>query len=455
MFQDLPDDIKTHFFEWVHPGDAHNISRTCKNQKEGVLRWYKSRGRFMISEGGPWRRHLGKRTKDSLDGGHIVSWMPRAMSSIVDQECAVCGHSFRAALNDFGFIGHAQCIRPYLINLYYLQRDFGLQTQQCTSKIPYCKLQGYAQSQGQYNYYAVWRCGRGDLVPKEWTAFHLVHQTYPQNVEQHHHERLRLAEQHHERLRLAEEEKKALRRQRARERYAAQRPKVLALKQRMNHLKSLVTEEQWTTIVKAHASELKETFPDFFTSREEQCSMAAEEIAVIIGKIEEVLPEASWSDIYNTRTSMDLLIERVKSYKQRTARVAQEIGGEDALKALLSDEHVSRLIRLTFMEFFRPGSPRTFSEDMIHEVTRVIREIHAHVFAGLPSRSIRIKRRSTEVNANGKRPRFHVEAPPICQSSSCNCIAARDCVENHCGRCCSSDKCKRHRSHMAPSQIKD
>eukprot|EP00952_Eustigmatos_sp_NYUAD-ZCMA_P012151 48913-Eustigmatos_ZCMA.PRE.1 len=71
-----------------------------------------------------------------------VSYGHMGIASMLNQCCGICHKRFRAALNDFGILAHAQCLRPYLLNVYYLKRDHGLSDQQYGA-LPCTWLRGY------------------------------------------------------------------------------------------------------------------------------------------------------------------------------------------------------------------------------------------------------------------------------------------------------------------------
>lgn len=199
MICHLPDELLPHVLLYTQPRQAHLLSKACVSLRASVREFYDRNAATLVKPGGAWHHCVAsKRTRTSLSNkNQIVSTAPLGVESILNQKCAECGVLFRASVHkDFGIIAHAECIRPFLLNIYYLEK-FGL-TDRHFDNVPTCELNGYNTSHGTYEYTTVWKDKTHGIVPYEWTAHYLVHHVYHDHIREHH------AEQ--ERRRLAREQ---------------------------------------------------------------------------------------------------------------------------------------------------------------------------------------------------------------------------------------------------------
>jgi hypothetical protein len=71
----------------------------------------------------------------------------------------------------WGMVVHSPCLRPYLLNTYYLKDTFGLEERHVLRVLPRELLRGWSSSyeRGEYEYWVVFRHPYRGLVPSEWT----------------------------------------------------------------------------------------------------------------------------------------------------------------------------------------------------------------------------------------------------------------------------------------------
>lgn len=167
------------FFLFVHPKDADALALTCKVFKEWVDREYKRVGRAAVLPGGVWHGRLCKRARESV-GKALPNHMPRALASLVDNECIRCHRRLLARVSKWGFAAHAPCIRGMLLNTYYVPEKLGL-GENHLRRLPQETLWGYGGGYfaQQYSYQVVFRQPVRRFVPVEWTLKHAATVVYP------------------------------------------------------------------------------------------------------------------------------------------------------------------------------------------------------------------------------------------------------------------------------------
>lgn len=255
MLCDLPDELLPHVLLYTQPRQAHLLSKTCRLMRESVRSFYEKNAATLVKPGGAWHHCVAsKRTRTSLDNpDQIVSTAPLGVESILNQKCAKCGVLFRASVHkDFGIIAHAECIRPLLLNIYYLEK-FGLKSHHFDG-IPSCQFNGYNSIHGTYEYTTVWKDKTHGIVPYEWTAHHLVHNVY--------HDYIRDYRAEQERLRLAQE-------QAAKKARQDQQKRVRTLRnERIEQLIAAIDTLDQKQVKKVIATKLPQQFnPEFFGLR--------------------------------------------------------------------------------------------------------------------------------------------------------------------------------------------
>jgi hypothetical protein len=118
---------------------------------------------------GPWLRHLSVYARRSLEWCEH-NWMPRALASAIDSTCGLCGKKYMGAMSFWGMVVHAQCLRPLLLNTYYLRDRFGVEPRHIEHVLPQESLRGYASHErGEYGYRVVFLHPYRGLVPSKWT----------------------------------------------------------------------------------------------------------------------------------------------------------------------------------------------------------------------------------------------------------------------------------------------
>lgn len=255
MLCHLPDELLPHVLLFTRPTHAHLLSKTCRLMWESVRSFYDRNAATLVKPGGAWHHCVAsKRTRTSLSNkNQIVSTAPLGVESILNQKCAKCGVLFRASVHkDFGIIAHAECIRPFLLNTYYLEK-FGL-TSSHFDNVPSCQLNGYNTSHGTYEYTTVWKDKTHGIVPYEWTAHYLVHHA--------HHDHVRDYRAEQERRRLAQE-------QAAKKARQDQQKRVRTLRnERIEQLIDAIDTLDRKQVKKVIASKLPQEFnPEFFGLR--------------------------------------------------------------------------------------------------------------------------------------------------------------------------------------------
>lgn len=257
MFHLLPEEILGGILEYADPKWAYALSRTNKELQTFIKKFYQQYATDFVRPDGIWYGSIkSKRTRTSLQNTQqIISYAPMGLHSILHQRCVGCHEKFMASVHkDFGIIAHPECIRGYLINLYYFEK-FGLEEAHFRS-VPCCQLAGY--SNGSYHYTTVWKDKTKGIVPYEWTAHYLFHHHYLKDV------RLFLKKKKQQ-----EEEALARRQVEAEERKRIQKETEQRVRQlyreRMNHLMDLMaptlTSKQFKTVLK---TKLPEKYMSFY-----------------------------------------------------------------------------------------------------------------------------------------------------------------------------------------------
>lgn len=188
MLSTLPQELLAHFLEICDPTSALLLMKTSKEFNNAIETFYQQNAPLLISPGGEWYHNLkAKRTRDSVaTKENQIAPSPIGFWSVLNQQCAVCKNSFKAAIHaDFRIVAHQKCMRPYLINTYYLEK-FGL-THNAFKRVPFCELSGFStkwgRGCGEYYYTAIWKDRTHGIVPYTWTAHHLVHNIYKESTD--------------------------------------------------------------------------------------------------------------------------------------------------------------------------------------------------------------------------------------------------------------------------------
>ena len=158
------------FFPYIHPCDADNFSLVSKAYRTWILHEYLRVGRDAVVPGGIWHHQLCKRARDSIFSSK-PNFRPLALGSLVDNRCIVCRKSYMAKVSFWGFAAHPACIRPFLLNTYYIPEKFGLQANHLRI-LPQETLNGYNYVMNSYSYKVVFEGPSRRFVPKEWTLEH-------------------------------------------------------------------------------------------------------------------------------------------------------------------------------------------------------------------------------------------------------------------------------------------
>lgn len=236
MITSLPDEVIHKVLLYTDPCWAYSLRKTSKFFWEYVDEFYKRNAGTLVKSGGEWHHCIkSKRTRASLQlPGQIISYAPMGVHSILHQKCAECKRPFKAAIHkDFGIIAHSECIRPYLLNLYYLEK-IGLQVGHFEN-VPQCQLKGYYCTygdHGEYRYITVWKDKTNGIVPYSWTAHYVVHSQYQEHVKDYLKEK--------ERIRIENEKEKKERPRRVRILYKERIEKVVEI---MSHSQSLTKKQ--------------------------------------------------------------------------------------------------------------------------------------------------------------------------------------------------------------------
>jgi hypothetical protein len=202
-----------------------------------------------------------------------------------------------AVHKDFGIIAHSQCIRHYLINLYYFEK-FGL-TQAHFDSVPQCELSGYSAGsygRGNYSYIAVWKDKTKGIVPYEWTAHYMFHHQYLKQVRQFLAEKRRKEIEEAKRKQVLKEQQKKLQKEKN------QKIRLLfqeRMKKLIQDMKPILNEKKVKTVLR---TKLPEKFmsrffqkvdvpPDFFTPEDDK------DAADVVLNIHRLMEHLTFSEI--------------------------------------------------------------------------------------------------------------------------------------------------------------
>ena len=422
----VPPEIQHHLLIFVPPLEAWRLSKTCHDWRERVDTFYRQEYPRLLR--GDWRRHLSKRAVDSL-AHQAPCPTPLAAHTLIRKSCVFCHQPYRGALNRFGMVAHSPCIRPYLINTYYLETSFGLSDAECVT-VPSELLKGYTRYRGEYTYWAVWKCPTGH-VPREWTAYHLVHDVFVDVVAR-----------ANEKRRQAEEAKREERRAKAREQYAMDKPLRQALKDRLDHLKPHVDPDTWSRVVTSGWA--KNKCPDFF-SASTTCKTSPGEalasiydISIILQRGEEV------AKLLESHKTPRQCYEWIQEYDRCIDTLRQQVGDEewsffretDTAKKLMpwlsnfSSRH----------DFERAPTLLRGAMEARHAGLNVKDTIHCAQAGRTPARHIRM-----EVEYIMESMLSRMTSKPGQECLRCTSLYALECTQRRCGRCCDDPHCHRHR----------
>lgn len=168
MWPTLPRELMPDILVYLDPDWAAALSRTSKDLRRLLYKFYTKNARLLIQ--GEWRHRLCKRARESIPAQ--ISPTPRALASMVHRRCARCDKRLLGKFHCMGIIIHDICLKDLLLNVYYLQKDFGL-GKDTIQTLPQFSCEGFPH--GVYT--RVWKTGSRGIVPYEWTAHHLVHRT--------------------------------------------------------------------------------------------------------------------------------------------------------------------------------------------------------------------------------------------------------------------------------------
>ena len=301
MLSLLPKEVLGVVLGFADPSRVFPLTMTNHYFHEHVFSFYQQNAPSFLRPGGIWHNSIqSKRTRTSLeDPTQRISYAPMGLSSILHQQCIGCKKKLMAAVHkDFGVIAHPQCLRPFLINIYYFEK-FGLgETHfQC---VPSSELSGYSAGfygRGNYSYTAVWKdtTAKG-IVPYEWTAHYVFHHQYLKQVRQFLAEKRRKEQEAYERQQARKEEKQRLRKE------ATKQIRLLyqeRMKKLMDDMKPVLTPKQIRTVLR---TKLPEVFmsrffqrvdvpPDFFTPEDDK------DAADVVLNIHRLMEHLTFSEI--------------------------------------------------------------------------------------------------------------------------------------------------------------
>jgi hypothetical protein len=367
--------------------------------------------------------------------------------------------TFRGGLNDFGLVAHPACIRGYLINTFYLSRDFGIEDGPCVA-VPNAIYQGYSRRRGatQYEYRAIWKTPYPYLVPREWTAYYLVHVKHPDMVETH---RVRQAE--------LEEAKMEERRRKARERYAADKPR----RDRLAALKKVVSGEAFSSFVASGIA--RRVCPIYFESNKTECPITLDQARGMTEAAHRLLPFVSEYQLrreVETDPSLGHMLTKLDGWKSPLSRLAESSGlSESTLEAVF---HGHPLVYCDTRLF--DASPfvldDAYCKQQLVRLGSLAEHARRHLHFGLKVEDLRRLRRehfamtspdvcrliAREVLAGmaekvvgpsykpvlGKRRKSTALNACIGGGGICNNPPAKQCSNGMCGRCCDGNGCERH-----------
>ena len=88
------------------------------------------------------------------------------IEAVAFRRCAICSNKWQGSIHSvWGVPAHPSCIRPYLLNVYYLRDTHDVD--HVLSSVPHEVLWGYGRF-GRYAYLAVWQ-RRHPCIPTRWT----------------------------------------------------------------------------------------------------------------------------------------------------------------------------------------------------------------------------------------------------------------------------------------------
>ena len=432
----VPPEIQHHLLIFVAPLEAWRLSKTCHEWKERVDTFYRQEYPRLLR--GDWRRHLSKRALDSL-AYQAPCPTPLAAHTLIRQSCVFCHKPFRGALNRFGMVAHLPCIRPYLINTWYLETSFGLGDRQCAT-VPRQLLTGYARYRGQYTYYAIWKCPN-DHVPREWTAYHLVHDKFAHVVAR-----------VNENKRQAEDAKKEEKRAKAREQYAMTKPLRQALRDRLDHLKPHVDRETWSMVVTSGWA--KNKCPEFF-SASTTCSMSPGEAMASIYDISIILQRGEdVAKILESSRTPRQCYEWIQKYDRCIDTLRQQVGDEEWNRFVKTDM-AKKLMPWISNPSIAFGNDFDTAPTLLrgamearHAGLNVKDTIHCVQAGRTPARHIGIE---VECIIESMLSRMSSKTGRECVH--CPALYAQECTQRRCGNCCDDSECKRHQKKRSQTYL--
>lgn len=280
-FIDVLDILSLHLLLFIPPEDAHHLGKVSKECRNTVMKYYKKYAVDHVLPGGEWHMNLCKRTRDSMLSAKQVSYVPLAIASLVQQKCGVCHKRFRAACHPtFGLLVHKDCVRPFLINTYYIRADYSLTESDFEDHVPLHTLKSNGWF-NEYEYNVVWKDCKHGLVPYSWTSEYIINDLCKEQTA-----RIRRQREEAERRRLEEEEKQEKKRKMARDK-------------RMRQLLSLIDSEKVNKVVQ---SGLTATFCSrFFGHSDIRCPDTADKTAHIISLLFQLLEDGHSRDEIHAR----------------------------------------------------------------------------------------------------------------------------------------------------------
>jgi len=166
LFERLYQDV---LFYYIHPLDAHALSLSSRVFNHLIKNTYRSNDQKVVHKNGSWHHKLCKRAKESIEDT-FRNWKPKAIASLLDSKCAICGKKYMASCSVWGMMAHSDCVRPYLLNTYYLQDMYGFDYKDI-KQLPKETLSGYSGGRhgvGQYDYDVVINKPSKGLFPRDW-----------------------------------------------------------------------------------------------------------------------------------------------------------------------------------------------------------------------------------------------------------------------------------------------
>jgi hypothetical protein len=159
---------------YIDPKTCAVFSTTSSEIQHLLLNLYKIYGQTIIQ---PFL--------SNYENGVSTYYTPLHCASIMYRKCAICGKNRRRSVRcnnkillhgTFGISAHDKCIRNYVKNVYYLEKNDKL-TSSSWEHMPYIEFTGWGDKYiGQYTYKCLWEHSFSSLIPYEWTIDFLYKQ---------------------------------------------------------------------------------------------------------------------------------------------------------------------------------------------------------------------------------------------------------------------------------------